>query len=210
MNFQDITGQTFGALTAIRPLDKRKSGNVVWLWKCVCGLETEVRSAIVKDGSVQSCGCSRRKFEDTPKTCKHCGKDHGRKNPDSGCYLAVCEECWLKQCILSKQRRAPHRRRHTMLAHAKVRAKKCGVPFTLTLEDLVVPEFCPILGIKLEHGNVKERDSSPSLDRVVPSLGYVQGNIAVISHYANRIKNNGTAEEHRKIADWMDSFPCSS
>ena len=26
----------------------------------------------------------------------------------------------------------------------------------------------------------------------------------VISHRANSIKNNGTVEEHRKIADWME------
>ena len=54
-------------------------------------------------------------------------------------------------------------------------------------------------------GTMKERDSSPSLDRVVPSLGYIPSNVAVISHLANRIKNTGTAEQHRRIADWMDA-----
>lgn len=89
---------------------------------------------------------------------------------------------------------------------AKRRCKKSGVPFDITSKDIVVPEVCPILGIKLEFGEMQDRDSSPSLDRIIPELGYVVGNIAVISFKANRIKNHGSSDEHRKIADWMDSF----
>ena len=202
MNFQDITGQTFGRLTAIEPLPERKSGAVVWLWKCVCGNEVRTRAANVKNGHIQSCGCLRRKFENVQRNCKHCGVLTDRRGP-SGCYLGVCRKCWLAQVYRS--RKDPGKTK-IMFAAAKVRAKKAGVPFSITPEDLVVPEFCPILGIKLEHGTVKDRDSSPSLDRVIPELGYVPGNIAVISHLANRIKNTGTAAEHRKIADWMDGF----
>jgi hypothetical protein len=36
---------------------------------------------------------------------------------------------------------------------------------------------------------------SPSLDRVIPELGYVQGNVIWVSHRANSIKQNATAEE---------------
>jgi len=98
----------------------------------------------------------------------------------------------------------PHK---AMVYEARKRAKDFDVPFSLVDDDIVIPEFCPILGIKLERGKVdSNRDCCPSLDRVVPELGYVSDNIAVISYRANRIKNNGTAEEHRKIADWMDNF----
>jgi len=92
-----------------------------------------------------------------------------------------------------------------LLKLAKQRCKKSGVKCTITQEDIVIPEFCPILGIKLEFGDMKDRDSSPSLDRILPELGYVPGNVAVISYKANRIKNEGTAEQHRRIADWMDA-----
>jgi hypothetical protein len=44
------------------------------------------------------------------------------------------------------------------------------------------------------------------LDRIIPEEGYVAGNVNVVSYRANRIKNDGTAEEHLKIADWMDSM----
>jgi hypothetical protein len=93
-----------------------------------------------------------------------------------------------------------------MMYEARKRARKFGLECTITPKDIVVPEFCPILGLKLERGKVdKNRDNTPSLDRIVPEIGYIPSNIAVMSYRANRIKNNGTAEEHRLIADWMDA-----
>ena len=47
---------------------------------------------------------------------------------------------------------------------------------------------------------------SPTLDRIVPSLGYVPGNVVVISHKANSIKSNATAAEIRAVADWLDDI----
>lgn len=44
---------------------------------------------------------------------------------------------------------------------------------------------------------------SPTLDRIVPEKGYVLGNIAVISHKANAIKQNATAEEILRVAIWL-------
>jgi hypothetical protein len=91
--------------------------------------------------------------------------------------------------------------------NAKKRAASAGVPITISLSDIVVPDVCPVLGIPLMRaaGSVCGTDNSPSLDRIVPELGYVPGNIAVISSRANMIKSTGTAEEHRKVADWIDS-----
>jgi hypothetical protein len=51
---------------------------------------------------------------------------------------------------------------------------------------------------------VTGRDSSPSLDRIDNSKGYVKGNVAVISFRANTLKNNATADELRAIANFMD------
>lgn len=95
---------------------------------------------------------------------------------------------------------------HGLCKLAKTRAKKQGIPFEITPKDIIVPEFCPVLGLKLEFGEMQDRETSPSLDKICPELGYIPGNIAVMSYRANRIKNNGTAEDHRKIADWMDGF----
>jgi len=94
-----------------------------------------------------------------------------------------------------------------LLYHAKTRAKKYNVPFNLKLEDIVIPSHCPVLGMELKSGIGNKRDasfdSSPSLDRMNPSLGYVKENVRVISLRANKIKNCGTIEEHQKIIEYM-------
>jgi hypothetical protein len=92
-----------------------------------------------------------------------------------------------------------------LLKLAKQRCKKSGVVCTITEADITIPEFCPILGVKLEFGDMDTRNNSPSLDRIRPELGYIAGNVAVVSYRANRIKNEGSADEHRRIAEWMDA-----
>jgi hypothetical protein len=83
-----------------------------------------------------------------------------------------------------------------LLHIVKARAKRLGIEFSLSLEDIQIPEYCPFLGIKLTNllGNGKA-DSNISLDRINPSFGYVKGNVQVISEMANRMKNNASAEQ---------------
>lgn len=93
-----------------------------------------------------------------------------------------------------------------ILSAAKDRAKKRGLEFSITKADVVLPEFCPILGIKLEfnsgqgHGG---KDSSHSLDRIDNSKGYVKGNIQIISHKANSMKFTASQEELELFANWI-------
>lgn len=89
-----------------------------------------------------------------------------------------------------------------MLKNARSRAKAQQVPFNLNLDDIVVPEFCPILGVKLEIGT----RHGPSLDKINPEKGYVKGNIQVISAKANAMKSDATSEELKKFAEWVSSF----
>jgi hypothetical protein len=93
------------------------------------------------------------------------------------------------------------------LRKAKWRAKRDGVPFNLVASDVVIPEFCPVLGLKLERGWLSANDGSPTLDKRVPSDGYVRGNVTVISNKANRIKNDATVEELQAVVDWLRKFP---
>lgn len=94
-----------------------------------------------------------------------------------------------------------------MCETAKTRAKRRGVPFNITPEDIAavwpVDDRCPVLGLELVFSKKGPTDASPSLDRVNPAWGYVRDNIAVVSHRANSIKRDGTAAEHTAIADWM-------
>lgn len=62
-----------------------------------------------------------------------------------------------------------------------------------------LPTVCPLLGVELCY-NGPLSAVSPSLDRKDSSKGYVPGNVWVISHRANVIKNNATAEELATMA----------
>jgi hypothetical protein len=86
----------------------------------------------------------------------------------------------------------------------KARAKKIGVPFDLTVDDYFIPEFCPVLGIPLVRGK-RGNPGNPEFDRFVPELGYVRGNVTVISARANRLKSNGTLRELERVVGWMRS-----
>jgi len=90
-----------------------------------------------------------------------------------------------------------------MFHNAKRRAQLKGVQFDLTSADVVIPEICPVLGIKLTPGVRNFVDSSPSLDRLKPHRGYVPGNVRVISWRANRIKNDSTLEELEQIVRYL-------
>lgn len=89
-----------------------------------------------------------------------------------------------------------------MLNRARQRAKKKGIIFELTIDDIKIPDVCPILGIPLKinkGGRSGFFDDSPSLDRIKPELGYVKGNVRVLSARANLLRNNATKEEIEKI-----------
>lgn len=91
------------------------------------------------------------------------------------------------------------------LGSAKQRASENRILFDLERADIPpVPETCPILGIPLVRNVGKGRhgasDNSPSLDRIIPDLGYVKGNIRWLSYRANRIKNDATPEESWFVA----------
>lgn len=89
------------------------------------------------------------------------------------------------------------------LANAKSRAKRRGIEFNLCEDDIQIPEFCPVLGIKLAPGSGKQTDYSPSLDRIDNNKGYIVGNVAVISLRANRIKGYADPSELEAVLSYM-------
>lgn len=101
-------------------------------------------------------------------------------------------------------RNGAYRRERRMLQSAKERAKKKGLEFNIDFYDIVIPEFCPILGIKLQNGTGKPQASSPSLDRIDQSRGYIKGNIQVISYKANTMKNDASVEMLLRFAKWVN------
>ena len=90
-----------------------------------------------------------------------------------------------------------------MVRRAKHRAKKLGLPFNLTPDDIIIPEFCPVFGTKLQVAVVRHDDNSPALDRVIPEFGYVKGNVCVISQRANVLKRDASLDEIEKLACYL-------
>lgn len=96
------------------------------------------------------------------------------------------------------------------LKNARTRSLQNNVPFNLILQDLIdiATDECPIFNTPFVWGGAKmgkgkTRQDTPTLDRIMPELGYVKGNVAFLSYRANRIKDNGTMQEHYNIADWI-------
>jgi polyhydroxyalkanoate synthesis regulator phasin len=73
----------------------------------------------------------------------------------------------------------------------------------ITFDDLFFPTHCPILGIELDYYASERQENSVSFDRLDTTKGYIKGNVMIMSWRANRIKNDGTAEEHQRIADFL-------
>lgn len=116
-----------------------------------------------------------------------------------------CKSCHKTHTLESRQRRKQQSPIKWMLKEVEYRAKKKGIPFDLTEKDIVIPEVCPILGIPLVFNEGHGKDNSPSLDRFIPELGYVKGNVAVISYRANTIKSSATLQEVAAVLHWMQS-----
>jgi hypothetical protein len=110
-----------------------------------------------------------------------------------------------KKQALAKQ---PTRERaRKMFYHAQARAMRRGLEFAISLDAILATcgSHCPILGIELEWAASKRTDHSPTLDRLDNAQGYVLGNVLVMSWRANRLKSDGSAQELRMIADFVDT-----
>jgi len=87
---------------------------------------------------------------------------------------------------------------------------KRGIPFNITYEYLVelgIPDKCPVLGIPIilptgKPSKNTRTDNSPSVDKFYPALGYVKGNVQIISWRANHLKSDGSPEEWIKVSKW--------
>ena len=99
--------------------------------------------------------------------------------------------------------------KETLVTQAKSRAKKRQLPFNISVAMIDWPTHCPILGIELDYhcmhtGARKIQPNSPTLDRRVNELGYVAGNVFVLSHRANRMKQDATPAELAAMARYAN------
>ena len=87
---------------------------------------------------------------------------------------------------------------------AKHRARKRNIYFDIQPEDIVIPEYCPVLGIPLIMGRgveVGPTYNSPSVDRIDPKKGYTADNVRVISWRANTLKSDASLKELQVLVE---------
>jgi hypothetical protein len=168
------------------------------------------RKAICKGCSAEKAAIWRKLNPDKWKLCcKKYREKHNESIKDSHkkYYLLNRESISLR--TKEKLRKDP---RYKMLRAAKSRAKLYNWPFNITFNDIPsIPEFCPFFArsgvmFPLYVGNGHSTDHSPSIDRIIPHLGYVKGNIQVISLIANRIKTNATLTQVKHVGDACDEL----
>jgi hypothetical protein len=82
-----------------------------------------------------------------------------------------------------------------MLSNSRQRAKKAGLEHTITISDIIIPDYCPVLGTKLDIGDRKKHGNAPSIDRIDNSKGYTKENIMIVSNRLNMLKNDATLDE---------------
>lgn len=97
--------------------------------------------------------------------------------------------------------------RQAFWRRSKSRAQAAGIAFSIAPADIPLPERCEILGLKLDYSvvGIKATPNAPSLDRINNSRGYVKGNIQVISHRANKLKNDSSLEELILLGKWAET-----
>ena len=173
---------------------------------------------IIKDGykPCPKCSCTTRNvtLNERGKTvvtrCRDCAKRYAKEYVKKN-STAIAEkrkidkqqnpEKWAAMEARARElRRSKDGKIALLVRSARTRAKSKGWEHNITIGDIVPSEICPLLGINLNWSNGATRQDSPTLDRIDTNKGYIRGNVWVISHKANSIKNNATYKEFITIA----------
>jgi hypothetical protein len=94
--------------------------------------------------------------------------------------------------LLEEAERRSRLRIQYLVTSAKHRAKRRGVDFDLSYTDLSIPDSCPLCSGPIVYSTGRPTKQSPSIDRIVPSIGYVARNAWVICAGCNQAKSSVT------------------
>lgn len=135
------------------------------------------------------------------KVCKRCNfnKDISNFHKDKKLSYGVGNIC--KNCctLKAKEEWSITPLEHKIFNRARSRAKRKKLEFNITIEDIIIPENCPIFKTPIKI---------PSIDRIDSSKGYIKGNIQIVSNRANMLKNNATIEELQMIVKYLETSAC--
>jgi isopropylmalate/homocitrate/citramalate synthase len=132
--------------------------------------------------------------------CKRCDAD-AKKLKDDQKRKENSVEYYSKKREYHREYNREYKRRErlekSMYYSAKARSKKHNIPFEISISDIIIPEKCPILQVKM----YSRSEYAPSLDQIIPGIGYTKNNIMVISKKANLMKSNASMHELKVFAE---------
>lgn len=147
-------------------------------------------------------------------TCLNCGIKKEKKyftrisRKNRMLYSKNCTDC---RSIIKNNKLASrpwyYKRAYTMFHNAKQRATAKNMEFTISIEDVIIPEKCPVFGTNFREEYKKDNkyfthNYTPSIDRIKNDEGYTKDNIVIVSCRANSIKGDASIEELQKILNF--------
>jgi hypothetical protein len=155
------------------------------------------------------CCCGREREDYKKKCCNYCRNKCNKSSKKVEKRLNLCYKCFINsaapnggQCDeCKKQYILPLRTK--LFRNSRNRARKAKIVFNIIEEDLIIPEYCPILGMKLQENKKFAKSNSYSVDRIDSTKGYIKDNVHIISHRANQIKNDATIKEIELLLNYL-------
>lgn len=148
------------------------------------------------------------------KVCKECNQSLNlnkfslieKWNINSG-TKDVCKKCSIKIRQTEKLNRDWKVDAAKLLyKNIKSRCKRIGREFSIELEDIIIPEKCPVFGFELKREDKQTWMCAPSVDRIDSSKGYIKGNITVVSRRANILKRDATIDELEQLLNYYKTL----
>lgn len=148
------------------------------------------------------------------KVCEECNQSLNlnkfslieKWNVDSG-TKDICKKCSTKIRQTEKLNRDWKIDAAKLLyKNIKSRCKRTGREFSIDLEDIIIPEKCPVFGFELKREDKQTWMSAPSVDRINSSKGYIKGNITVVSRRANILKRDATIDELEQLLNYYKTL----
>lgn len=182
--FVDISGQRFGLWVVMKRSEEK---HAYWDCRCDCGSERDVYGQNLRNGFSKSCGCI-----DTSGDNNH--RRQLAKNKHGADYVER-ENPWYDQAS-------------GIFSRSKAAGIENGFKSICELASYLMsicPSHCPVFDVPFVRGSAGFSPYAPTVDRKDNSLGYVRGNLQVISMKANGMKANASDDEMKMFAEWIVS-----
>ena len=144
------------------------------------------------------------------KTCNRCKEE----KPECEFYTnrsGLHSKCKLCYGLCNKEYQAKYRANNRFAIRMRTcreRSKEKDLSFSIDttyLEDIWTGT-CPVFQTPLNIDAERGAEGHAQLDRIVPALGYVEGNVVWLSQRANRIKDDATIEDLERVLKWLKSL----